>query len=338
MEEHVTIKTLASRLNVSIATVSKALKDSHEISLATKQKICALAKELKYEPNPSASNLRGNKAKTIAVILPEVANSFFSQSIKGIEEIARQRGYHVLIYQTHENRETETAFINGLLNGRVDGILISVSNNAHNTEYFANLIKKIPVVFFDRFFGDVDMVKITTDDYESAYQATQHLVDCNCKKILYLSGLDHLLTGIKRKAGYHDALANNNIPYIETLIVKPEEDDQKNYNNIKRLIATEKPDGIIASIEDLVLPCYYICKDLKLNIPHDIKIISFSNLNTAPLLNPPLTTVTQPACEMGRSASRILFKMIDKKHFEPLETIILKSTLIKRDSTGAFNS
>ncbi|MGI4019989.1 MAG: LacI family DNA-binding transcriptional regulator [Janthinobacterium lividum] len=333
MKEHVTIRTLAEKLNVSIATVSKALKDSHEISLATKQKVWALAKELKFEPNPSASNLRSNKAKTIAVILPEVANSFFSQSIKGIEEIARQRSYHVLIYQTHEDSETEMAFINGLLNGRVDGILISVSNNIQNIEYFTGLTKKIPVVFFDRFFGEFDAVKITTNDYESAYNATQHLIDCNSKKILYLSGLDHLLTGISRKSGYHDALINNNIAYDETLIVKYEEDEQQNYKNIEYSISTKNPDGIIASIEDLVLPCYYICKDLKLNIPFDIKIISFSNLNTAPLLNPPLSTITQPACEMGKFAAIILFKMIDKKYFEPHKTIVLESTLIKRDST-----
>jgi LacI family transcriptional regulator len=333
MERVVTMKTLAQELNVSTATVSKALQDSHEISQDTKQKVWALAKALKYKPNPAGSSLRGHKTKTIAVIIPEIANNFFSLAINGIEEVARLLDYHVLIYQTHENSEVEIAFIDSLLSGRVDGILISVSSDTDNYEHFSDLVNKIPIVFFDRVYEHIAAAKITTDDYESARNATRHLIDCGCKKIAYLSALDNLSTGKMRAAGYADALKESNILYDETLIVKYDKDDNKNYENIKILMLEQKPDGIVSSIEDLALPCYYVCKELNLNIPDDLKLISFSNLNTAPLLNPSLTTITQPAFEIGKEAANILFKILRKKHLESNEIMILKSELIKREST-----
>lgn len=327
------IKKLAQELNLSAATVSRALRDSYEISAETKQKVWALAKKLNYEPNPSASNLRSHKSKTIAVIIPEVANNFFSQAINGIEEIARKRDYHVLIYQTHENSEIEIAFTQRLLSGRVDGILISVTSETHDNQHFKNITKELPVVFFDRIYEDIDAVKITTDDYESTYNATQHLIDCGCKRIAYLFALNNLSTGKKRVSGYLDALKYNNIPYDEKLILNDCLNEDENYKHIKNLLIEQKPDGVLSSVEEMALPCYYACKDLHLNIPHDVKIVSFSNLKTAPLLNPSLTTITQPAFEIGKEAATILFKILDKKHFEPNETLVLKSTLIKREST-----
>jgi len=336
MKDNITIKTLAKELNISIGTVSKALSDSYEISLDTKQKVWDLAKRLKYERNPAASNLRSQKTKTIAVIIPEVANNFFSLAINGIEEIARQRGYHVLIYQTHENAELEIAFTDSLLNGRVDGILISVSSDTHNNEHFTDLVKRMPTVFFDRVFEDIDAVRITTDDYESAYEATCHLIDCGCKKIAYLGALNNLNTGKQRMAGYKDALEKHSLPFNCNLIVDSHKDEAENYGRIKKLLLDEKPDAVISSIEELALPCYYVCKEIGLNIPRDLKIISFSNLNTAPLLNPSLTTITQPAFEMGKEAAGILFRILDKKHLETNDCITLKSALIKRESTSCI--
>jgi LacI family transcriptional regulator len=336
MKETITIKTLAKELNISISTVSKALNDSYEISLETKQKVWDLAKKLKYNRNPSASNLRSHKTKTIAVVIPEIANNFFSQAINGIEEIARQRGYHVLIYQTHENSELEVAFTDSLLSGRVDGILISVSSDTNNTEHFTSLVKEIPTVFFDRVYEDIDAVKITTDDYESAYNATSYLIDCGCKKIAYLFALNNLNAGKQRMAGYQDALKAGKMSCSYDLILNYDQDADRNYANIKELMLTKKPDAVISSIEDLALPCYYVCKELGINIPGDLKIISFSNLNTAALLNPSLTTITQPAFEMGKEAAGILFRILDKKYFEPNEWLVLKSMLIKRESTSCI--
>src|SRR5215217_802641 len=332
MKGNVTVKTLAKELNISIATVSKALNDSYEISIDTKQKVWDLAKKLKYERNPAASNLRSHKTKTIAVIIPEIANNFFSLAINGIEEIARKRDYHVLIYQTHENSETEIAFTDSLLSGRVDGILISVSSSTENYAHFKELVNKIPVVFFDRTMEDIDAVKITTDDYESAYNATCHLIENGCRKVAFLFALSNLSTGQKRLAGYQNALKDHQLDFGEELIVNYDKDEDGNYENIRELLNAQKPDGIVSSIEEFALPCYYVCRELGLNIPDDLKIISFSNLSTAPLLSPSLSTVTQPAFEIGKEAAGLLFRILDKKPFDTHEVQTLKSTLIKRES------
>lgn len=331
---NINIKELALTLNLSAATVSRALRDSHEISLETKQKVWAQAKALNYEPNPSASNLRSQKSKTIAVIIPEVANNFFSQAINGIEEIARKRNYHVLIYQSHEDFEIEKSLVNSLLSGRVDGVLISISSSSSDYRYFKEITVKLPFVFFDRVFEDFNAVKITTNDYESARQATTHLIECGCKRIAYFKALNNLCTGKKRIDGYTDALTNHGIAFTDELVLTSYQDEDENYLQIKNLLAVQKPDGIIASIEELVSPTYYACKNLNLNIPDNVKIISFSNLKNAGLLNPSLTTITQPAFEMGKEAAGILFKILDKKQIEPDETLVLKSSLIKRGSTG----
>ncbi|WP_316798095.1 LacI family DNA-binding transcriptional regulator [Pedobacter frigidisoli] len=334
MSGEVNIKRLAQELNISIATVSKALNDSYEISLKTKTRVWTLAKALNYTPNPAASNLRSNKTKTIAVIIPCVANNFFSLAIKGIEEIARQYGYHVLIYQTHEDTEMEKSFTNSLLNGRVDGILTSVSSNEYNDEYYRELVKKIPVVLFDRVYESLDTFKVTTDDYQISFEATTHLIECGCKKIAYLYGLDQLPAGRARFMGYTDALHANGLEPREELIVKYQPEEEVNLKQIKQLFQDQQPDALFSSIEEFIIPAYSACIDLKLNIPEDVKILSFSNMSSARLLHPSLTTITQPAFEIGNEAAKCLFKILNKKGIDDERDVVLKSVLIKRASTG----
>ncbi|WP_259069283.1 LacI family DNA-binding transcriptional regulator [Mucilaginibacter sp. X4EP1] len=329
----VNIKKLAYELNLSAATVSRALRDSHEISAETKMRVLEMAKRLNYEPNPFASSLRHQKSKTIAVIVPEIANNFFSLAINGIEEVARERDYHVLIYQTHESSKIETSFLMRLLSGRVDGILISLASEAVDKENFKEVSKKLPIVFFDRVHDDIEGVKITTDDYDSTYNAVQHLVENGCKRIGYLRALDTLSTGKKRMQGYLDALKDNNFPEEPALVMIEGEKKDQRYSLIKSFIEEQKPDGILSSIEELAMPCYYACKEVGLNIPKDLKLISFSNLTHAELLNPSLTTINQPAFEIGVEAAGILFKIFNKRWYEFNETIVLKSNLIKREST-----
>ncbi|WP_231464911.1 LacI family DNA-binding transcriptional regulator [Pedobacter sp. Leaf132] len=334
MSGEVNIKRLAQELNISIATVSKALNDSYEISQKTKNRVWSLAKELNYTPNPAASNLRSNKTKTIAVIIPNIANNFFSLAIKGIEEIARNYGYHVLIYQTHEDAEMEMSFTNSLLNGRVDGILTSVSSNKYNKEFYSDLIKKVPLVFFDRVYETIDAYKITTDDYQISFNATQHLIDKGCTKIAYLYGLEKLPAGIARFTGYQDCLKANSLSFSEDCVITYTEKEEDNIENIKQLFKKNKPDALFSSIEEFIIPAYSACRELKLNIPGDIKILSFSNLNSAKLLNPSLTTISQPAFEIGNEAAKCLFKILNKKGIGDDQNIVLSSTLIIRDSTG----
>jgi LacI family transcriptional regulator len=332
--EKVDIKRLAKELNLSISTVSRALRDSYEISAGTKQKVFELAQKLNYQPNPHASSLREQRTRTIALVLPEVANNFFALAISGIESVAASKGYHVLIYLTHESEEKEIDFIQQLSGGRVDGILMSVSVEGGDVTHLDKLIQKnIPLVFFDRVHSALPVPQVVTDDYESSFRAAEHLIARGCRKpaILVVSG--NMYIGGKRKQGFLDALHKHGISGDLQHVLDCPNDMEKSYRMIRDLLGREHPDGIFASVEKLAIASYSCCRDLGLRIPGDLKIIGFSNLQIAALLNPSLTTVTQPAFEMGKEAAQLLFNLIAKKPVEE-QVIVLQSELIKRDSTG----
>lgn len=333
----VNIQALAKELNLSISTVSKALKDSYEISAETKERVLRMAKMLHYRPNPYASSLRRKKSNTVAVVIPEVADSFFSQAIKGIEEVAQNKGYHVLIYLTYENYEKEKKILEDIQNGRVDGVLMSVSSETRSTEPIAALhTVGIPLILFDRTMEGINAARVRTDDYESGYKATQHLLEKGCKHIAFLSISSHLDINSNRLDGYKAALAANNYPVSEKLIVSCTDNNAKNHDVLLQVMRRkQKPDGVIASVEKLIAPFYLVCKDLRLAIPSDVKVIGFSNLATAAILQPSLTTITQPAFEMGKAAAGILFKALEKRNYPwQKEDIIIGSELIVRDSTS----
>jgi LacI family transcriptional regulator len=335
--ESVNIKKLAQILNLSTAAVSKALRDSHDISKQTKEKVIALAAELNYQPNPYASSLRKHKSKTIAVIIPEIDNNFFSLAINGIESIAQEKNYHALIYLTHEDVKREIALTRHLHGGRVDGALISVSGSTTDYTHLHQLEESgLPVVFFDRVCEAFNTAKVITDDYESSYLATRHLLDQGCKKPAHLAMSSNITIGKKRKKGYLAALADHGIPIDESLIIECVNDDNQNTARVNNLLSEQKPDGIFAAVEQYAMSVYKACRELHLSIPGDVKVICFSNMKTASYLNPSLTTITQPAFDMGKEAATLLFKALDKKSFQLKdENIVIKSTLIARESTLA---
>jgi LacI family transcriptional regulator len=332
----VNLKQLAKILNLSISTVSKALRDSHEIGDATKLRVLAKAKEMDYTPNPFASGLRRNKSKTIAVVVPEVANNYFALAINGIERIAQENDYHVLIYLTHEDIEKEKGIMKHLENKRVDGVLMSVTMNTSNQTHLTDFQQKgIPIVFFDRICHEIETAKITTDDYISGINATKHLIENECKDIAFLSLGDDISIMQKRKSGYLEELLKNNMEPKPERVVKCGNDDEMNYELIKKLLSGKnKPDGIFASVEKLAITTYQVCRELNINIPKEVKIICFSNLETASLLSPSLSTITQPAYNIGKTAAEVMFKYLDKnKTYIPNENIVLQSTLHIRQSS-----
>ena len=332
----VNIKQLAKELNLSISTVSRALRDSYEISADTKKKVFALAKQLNYQPNPNASGLRGQKTKTIAVVIPEMVNDFFSLVIGGIEKVTQEQGYYLLFYFTHGDYELEVSFINTLANGRVDGVLLSMSRENNDNSHLLELNKNgIPLVLFDRVSDNLDSVKVTSDNYESAVTATRHLIDAGCKKIAYLQVHKNISIGKIRMNGYLEALQASSRQ--KPLIVECSNENDETFETIEKMLLEEKPDGIFASVEKLAVICYRVCEKINLRIPRDIKIISFSNLQTASLLNPALTTITQPAFDMGEAAAKELLNIINKKSKSASEDkhVVLKSLLMKRKSTSA---
>lgn len=333
---NISMKMLAKELRLSVSTVSKVFTDSHEISEQTKQKVLALAKQLNYVPNPYASSLRKRKSKTIAVVLPEVADSFFAMAINGIESIAREKGYHVLIYLTHEQAEREQAILADFQSGRVDGVLISVSNETTSDTHVREMMQRgIPVVFFDRVCEETATTRITTNDRESGYLAARHLIERGCKRLAFLTIAESLSISRNRLLGCQQALAERRLPFADHDLVVCTNDDQQNYAIIKSLLQRkQRPDGVIASVEKLTAGVYLACKELQIAIPRQVKVISFSNQATAPILNPSLTTITQPAFEMGKMAASVLFNGLKKTNVQlKPETVVLPSVLMVREST-----
>ena len=331
-----TIKEFAKLLNISAATVSKALNDSHEISAITKKRVLDLAQELNFQPNPNASSLRRNKNKTIAIVIPEISNNFFSKAIDGIEMIAQQKGYHSLIYLTHENKKKEFDILKHLMNGRVDGILASVSLETTDFSAFSEILEKnIPLVFFDRVCEEIETAKITTDDFHAGYIATKHLIDTGCRKISFLAFSETAYACRKRKEGYMEALKEAEIEFDETLIFNCNNDMISNFTKINNILKKKKKtDGVFASAENLGILTYQICSELAINIPKDLKVVSFSNMAVASYLSPSLTTITQPAFEMGKESASLLFLSIEKPRNNYRDVFTeLKSNLFIRNST-----
>ena len=330
------LKRLAEELGLSISSVSKALRDSYEISAETKRRVREMAEKMNYQPNPFASSLRRKKSITIAVVIPEIANNFFALAIDGIQMVAQQKGYHVLTYLTHEDYKNEESTIRHLQGGRVDGVLISLCRDTADVSHLASLHETgIPLVFFDRVPETMECPTVTTDDYESGFKATEHLIQAGCKRIACLSLSNYLSITHKRMNGYEDALKKHNIKADPKLVVQCTNDNTANLDMIKKLLKSkDRPDGIFATVEKLAISTYYVCNEIGVKMPQQLKVISFSNLRTASLLNPSLSTITQPAFEIGKESASLLFRMIEKKTFgNRIDKIVLKSSLIERDSS-----
>lgn len=333
--DQVNLKKLAKELNLAVSTVSRALRDSHEISPQTKERVRELAEKLGFQPNPHASSLRQNKSKTIAVIIPEIENNFFSQVINGIESVSPNKGYHVLIYLSHEDYNKERDILHLLRNGRVDGVMVSVSNTTTSFDHIEAWHQAgIPLVLFDRTCDELEVPSIMTNDAEMAFKATEHLLKRGCKRVAFLGMAGNLSISNRRKAGYLAALEKYKIatpPQVIELTAK----DYINRETLHQVFSQQPPDGVFAAIEKFAVNTYEVCKELKLHIPKEVKVVSFSNLQAAALFDPALSTIIQPAYDIGREAANILFKLIEKKMLMPYEKkMVLPSQLIERASTS----
>jgi LacI family transcriptional regulator len=329
----INIKELAQALNLSTSTVSRAFRDKNDINPQTKQFILDKAKELGYYPNIYASNLRGSKSRTLAVIMPELANNFFSLAVKGIEKVAQANGYHTLVYVTDSSYEKEVSIVEDLYNGRVEGIIMSVSGEGTDHKYINKLKdSKIPLVFFDRIYDDIDVPKVVTDDYESSFNATAYFLNKGLEKVAFLVIDKSVSIGNSRLQGYLEAHKKCKKTVDKNLIVDCTNDFEESYDAIKRAIAIHRPQALFASVERLAMAAYRVCNDLKISIPNDIKIISYSNLSIADLLHPSLSTITQPAEALGREAAKLIFGVLNGRPQSNKEQI-LRSEIIHRCSS-----
>jgi LacI family transcriptional regulator len=333
----INIKYLAEKLKLSASTVSRALNDSYEISQPTKERVMAMAKELNYQPNPFARSLREQKSKTIAVIIPERINNFFSQVIDGIEEITQEYGYHLLVYSTHENVETERKIISYLLNGRVDAIVMSVSSETKKIDHLETVYSKgVPLIFFDRICQEIPTTKFITNDYENGYKATEHLIEKGCKKIYFLLLSKEISIGKERLRGYQDAIKQHGLPFDEKWVIQCSQSEEANIKLITGfLYGLDRPDGILASVEKLAIATYHAARETKLEMPKNFRIVSFSNMKIAGLLKPSLTTISQPAFQIGLECAKLLMKKLTKPNQPAFEDkiIVMPSQIDFRESS-----
>jgi DNA-binding LacI/PurR family transcriptional regulator len=337
--EAVTIKDIAKALGLSTSTVSRALRDSYEISPETKKIVLEYAEKIKYHPNPIALSLKERRSRTIGVIVCEIANSFFSQVINGIESIAYKNGYNVIIAQSRESFDRELLNLQYLTSRSIDGLIISVSTETTDFTYLRELHERgMPIVFFDRIVSDIDTHKVIADNYSGAYEATTHLIKSGYKKIAVISSPDLLSISKERIAGYKAALADNNIKADDSLIkycrhsgMLPEELEEAVNSLLK---GKNKPDAIFATSDKLTTGSLRFLKENGLNIPDDIGLIGFSSSDLTELLSPALSIIKQPAFEMGETSVSLLLQLIESKRpVTEFETKALPTEMFIRNST-----
>ena len=341
MKSKITIKDIAKELGVSTSTVSKALKDSYEISESTKAKIKAFANYYHYKPNSLALKLRNQKTMVIGVIIPEIVHYFFSRVISGIEKVANQRGYNVMICVSNESYDKELLNIEMLANGSVDGLLISISKETQKIQDFSHfnelLENNVPFVLFDRIEKSIACDKIIIDDEGGAYKATKFLLEQNCKKVALITTPDYVTVGKLRNNGYVKALQKYGLEKDPSIIVKIENLDDDHigiYNQIKKIIFTKNPpDGIFAVNELYAALAMKIAKERGLKVPEDIKIIGFTDGIISEFSSPSLTTVAQHGYTMGKQSAELLINRIENKIKDNFQTQIISTTITVREST-----
>ena len=331
----ITIKDIARILGISPSTVSRALKDHPDINSDTKKAVNELARKLKYQPNAVALSLKNSRSNTIGIIIPEIVHYFFSSVISGIEDIASQRGYTVIICQSNESFDREVSNANALLSHRVDGILISVSKQTNTFTHFQNLQEGgIPLVFFDRIAPEINADQVIIDDIEASYHATRHLIENGCKRIAHFAGPQSLLIGRNRLQGYINALTEAGLPVDNRLIIQADTFEKARNTVGQMLDSGIAPDGIFAVNDMTAIGAMQTIQKRGLKIPDDVSIVGFSDGYLSGVTDPHLSSVDQHGYEMGTIAAEMLFKRIlsDEDEYIP-EVKTLKANLIVRGSS-----
>ena len=336
MKQKITIKTISKELGFSTSTVSKALRDSHEISTETKEKIQAYANYFNYKPNSLALQLRNQKTKVIGVILPKIVHHFFSTVITGIEEGANAKGYNIIVCFSNESFKKEVETLKVLSNGSVDGLIISIANETlmnKDFKHFKDLVsEEIPLVLFDRVVDEILCDKVVVDDVGAGYKATKHLLDNDRKKIALITTPKHVNVGTLRRQGYEKALIENYIKTNESLIL--EVDEKLAIKKQIEVLFKQDIDGVFAVNEIYAAIAMKIAKEKGLKIPADISIIGFTDGLISEYSSPSITTIAQHGFTMGKQAVELLIERIENESevYKP-KKIVISSDLKLREST-----
>ena len=339
MKRKVTLKQIAKELDVSISTVSKSLRNSAEISEDTRQKVQAFAKLYNYKPNNIALSLKNRKTKTIGIIIPEIVHHFFATVISGIEQVANENGYNVIVCLSNESFDKEVLNMEMLANGSIDGFIMALSKETQFKADFHHITEIInqgmPVVMFDRVTNEILCDKVIIDDKSAAYDAVQSLISAGKRKIALVTTVDYVSVGKLRTDGYTKALLDNDIPFTEDLIIKIE-DIENCEVKISQLIKDRAIDAVFAVNELFAVISIKTAAKHGLRVPEDLSVIAFTDGIISMYSTPTITTVSQDGIKMGRKAAMMLIDRLESEENdeeEQYKTEVIETHLIEREST-----
>ncbi|NEV94153.1 LacI family transcriptional regulator [Psychroflexus sp. YR1-1] len=345
MKQKPTLKVIAKELDVSVSTVSKALRDSKEIGEETKNKVKAFAKLYNYRPNNIALSLKNKKTKTLGVIIPEIVHHFFTTVISGIEHYANDKGYNVIVGLSNESFKKEVINLEMLANGSIDGFIISVAKETLSVKDYHHLSETIdqgiPIVMFDRVIDEIDCDKVIVDDVKTSEKAVRKLISSGCKQIGIISTKDYVSVGRLRTEGYKNALESKGIEVDTNLILKIDDkfnsDDNLEFleQQIHDYFEKNTVDGLFAVNELYAITAMKVARQKGLSIPNDLQIIGFTDGVLSKHAYPPLTTISQHGFEMGEEAAKLLIERLENTNDdeEPFKTTIVKTDIIDRETT-----
>ncbi|NII25388.1 LacI family transcriptional regulator [Pseudoflavitalea sp. X16] len=335
-EKEVTIYDLARKLNISIATVSRALKDDPVVSKKTKKKIFELAEEMGYRSNHFARNLRNQRTNTIGVIIPRLNSYFMSTVIAGIEQVANSEGYNLIISQSSESAQKEMNSARTMFNNRVDGLLVSLAYDTEDISHFDAFYRKnIPIIFFDRVAEQDMYTNVLIDNRKAAYEATRHLIQQGCTRIAHITATPKRNVYIDRLEGYKKALAEHNLPFTDDLLIIGNLSMEAGAAAAEHIInMSPRPDGVFVANDNCAVGCMLSLKQAGIRIPDDIAFAGFNNDPVSKVIEPNLTTINYPGYEMGEVAARNLINHLTGiATITSTNTILLRSELIIRGSS-----
>ncbi|HEX2535476.1 MAG TPA: LacI family DNA-binding transcriptional regulator [Chitinophagaceae bacterium] len=333
----VTIVDIARELKITAATVSRALNNHPAIKDTTKQAVKEVALKMNYQPNRIASSLRLGRSNIIGIIIPSAEISFFGSVVHGIERVANEHNYSVLIYQTNEAYEYEKKGVHTFLQAQVDGVLASISKESINLDHYVEIMRRgVPLVLFDRVADSLPAPAVVVNDYAGAFAATKHLVEQGCRRIAHIGGQQHVGIFNQRLKGYIDALNVHNIPLDEDLIVYGKVSIESGRTCMQKLLSgKEPPDGVFAVEDYTALGAVQAIKAAGKKMPEDIALIGFANERFGAYITPSLSTVNQQTVQMGMEAARLFFEYTGHPDGYPKEPrrLVLEPALVLRESS-----
>jgi len=330
-----TIKDIAKQLNLSPSTVSRALRDLPDVKPETMHAVKSLAKKLNYLPNPIAQGLVKRRSYNIGVIIPDFMIHFYAEALSGIYKVANESGYNVMVCQTNETYSNELKSLKTLVSNRVDGLLIAISKETNNFDHLNSLnFRKMPLVVFNRVSNEIVASKVVFDDFKSGYKATRHLIDCGCKHIAHIAGPGNLQLSVDRKNGFKKALEKSNLEYDHELVVSCDFSLEDGKEAMEKILQKgKKIDGIFTVCDAAAYGAMSVLKSAGYKIPEDVSVVGFTNDPFAKLIEPSLSTISQPSYEIGETAAHLLLKHIENKDEFIPEVRIIETELIERNSS-----